>query len=83
MAENGIPKISSMSLEEPEECDTQGLKAALEKSIEGLQLIDVDRKTQEIGLCSDGAPVNFALYKLLKNDIGGHYLHNMVPRTFG
>ena len=40
---------------------------------------EFDRKTREIGMCSDGAKVNFSLYELLKIDIGEHYLHVWCP----
>ena len=36
---------------------------------------EFDRKTRKISMCSDGAEVNFSFNKLLKPDIGEHYLY--------
>ena len=57
-----------MSLEEVEDADTEGLKVALEKSLEKLSLTK-ERKLQEIGMCTDGAPVNVRMYELVKKRI--------------
>ena len=39
-----------------------------------------DRKSKEVGVCSDGANVNAAAYNLAKEDLGEHYLFNtLIP----
>ena len=64
----GKPEVSLISLEEPVEGDTNGLRDALNSSISGLKLNEeFDRKKREIGMCSDGAMVNFSLYELSKD----------------
>ena len=67
-----------MSLEEPKDADAEGLKLALENSIEKLELT-IDRSEHEIGICSDGAAVNPALYRKVKAEIGDHYIHVWCP----
>ena len=77
---NGKPEVSLISLEDPVEGDTNGLRDALNSSISGLKLNEeFDRKKREIGMCSDGATVNFLLYELSKTDIGEYYLHVWCP----
>ena len=56
-APSGTPKFSIMSLEEVKDADAEGLKVALEKSLEKLSLTK-ERKLQEIGMCTDGTPAN-------------------------
>ena len=70
-APSGIPKFSVMSLEEVEDVDAEGLKVALEKSLEKLSLTK-ERKLQEIGMCTDGAPVNVRMHELVKEELGDH-----------
>ena len=67
-----------MSLEEPEDADASGLKVALETSIEKLDL-QINRKEHEIGLCSDGAAVNLALFRKVKAEMGDHYTQVWCP----
>ena len=67
-----------MSLEEPEDADAEGLKKALEDSVKNMERT-VDRKGHEIGLCSDGAAVNMALFEKVKADIGDHYVQVWCP----
>ena len=66
-----------MSLEQPEECDAPGIKAAVENSISKMKF-DFPRKKKEIEMCSDGAEVNNAVYNQLKNlgiNILGCFVH--------
>ena len=80
IAPKGKPEVSLISLEEPIEGDTNGLRDVLNRSISGLNLNEeFNRKTREIVMCSDGAKVNFSHYELLKTDLGGHYLHIWCP----
>lgn len=72
-ASEGIPKFSIMSLEEPEDANTDGLKTSMEHSFEKLEL-SVKRAEHEIGLGCDGASVNKALHDLLKAEFRYHYL---------
>ena len=70
-----------MSLEEVEDADAEGLKVALEKSLEKSSLTK-DRKFQEIGMCTDGAPVNVhihGLVKLVKDELGNHHQLILCP----
>ena len=63
-----------MSLEEPENTDADGLKLALEQSFEKLELT-INRSEHEIGICSDGAAVNPAMFAKVKIEVGDHYIH--------
>ena len=74
----GIPKFSIMSLEGPENANAEGLKVSMEHSFEKLEL-SVTRAEHEIGLGSDGASVNMALYNLFKAEFGDHYLQVWCP----
>ena len=56
-ATTGVPKLSVMSLEEVADSNAEGLKRAFEHSIGKLNLT-VRREDKELGLCTDGAPVN-------------------------
>lgn len=75
---NGEPKFQVMSLEEPEEANAIGLKAAFDNSISKMNFA-FERKTKEVGMCSDGAAVNVALYNLVKPTMGEHYLLILCP----
>lgn len=75
---DGVPDYCLMSLEEPESTNAAGLQQALENSVLKLE-VNFDRNEREIGMCSDGAAVNFALYNLLLEEIGEHYLHTWCP----
>ena len=71
-APSGIPKFSIMSLEEVEDADTEGLKVALEKSLEKLSLTK-ERKLQEMGIRTDGAPMNVRMHESVKEKLGKHH----------
>ena len=75
---NGKPKFDIMSLEEPEEGNAPGLKVAMEHSHAKMQF-SFDRATKEIGMCSDAAAVNVALHKLVKEELGPHYMLMLCP----
>ena len=77
-ASNGKPNFSVLSLEEIEEADAEGLKNALKKSITKSK-ITVDRRDHEIGMCTDGAPVNIAMHSLVMNDVGEHLMLILCP----
>ena len=53
MCVDGQPTFNVMSLEEPEECNAEGIKAAMENSISKMNF-NFERKDKEIGMCSDG-----------------------------
>ena len=59
--------FSVMNLEEVKDADAEGLKVALQMSLEKLSLTK-ERKLQEIGMCTDGAPVNVRMHELVKED---------------
>ena len=67
-----------MSLEEVEDADAEGLKVALEKSLEKLALTK-ERKLQEIGMCTDGAPMNVRMHELVKEELGDHHQLILCP----
>ena len=53
----GAPKYEVMSLEEPQGGNAAGLKEAFDSSVSKMNF-NFQRKTKEIGICSDGAAVN-------------------------
>ena len=61
------------SLEESEECNAKGIKVALENSVSKVNF-KFECRDKEIGMCSDGALVNGAVYNLLVEEFGDHYL---------
>ena len=67
-----------MSLEEPEETNAQGLKKAMDNSLKKME-IETTRSQKEMGMCTDGAPVNVAMHRLVKEEIGEHYLLILCP----
>ena len=77
-AAEGYPKYTVMSLEEPENAHAEGLKRAMENSFEKLNLIP-PRKNKELGMCTDVASVNVALHRLVKEEMGEHYLLGLCP----
>lgn len=77
-ASQGTPKFTVMSLEEPEDTNAEGLKKAMEASVTKLNLT-CRRSDKEIGMCTDGASVNVKMHRLVKADIGEHYLLVLCP----
>ena len=57
----GKPTFNVMSLEEPDECNADGINEALKNSFNKLNF-NFERKNKEIGMRSDGAAVNHAVY---------------------
>ena len=57
--EKGKPTLDVMSLEEVKDSSAPSLKATLEESI-GKMSFTFDRKSKEVGMCSDGTNVNVA-----------------------
>ena len=56
----------------------EGLKVALQKSLEKLSLTK-ERKLQEICMCTDGAPVNVRMHELVKEEFGDHHQLILCP----
>ena len=73
----GAPK-NEEPLEEPQEGNVAGLKEAFDSSVLKMNF-NFQRKTKEIGMCSDGAAVNTALYRLIKQEMDEHYLLVLCP----
>ena len=76
--EDGLPQFNVMPLEEPKECDAPGIKVAKENSVSKMEFL-FQWKSKEIGMCSDGAAVNCAVYNLLHKEMGDHYLLMICP----
>lgn len=76
--ELGQPTFNVISLEEPEECNAQGIKQAMENSLSKMNF-NFQRKDKEIGMGSDGASVNRAVYNLLVEEFGDHYPLMLCP----
>ena len=70
--------FSIMNLEEVKDADVEGLKVALQKSLEKLSLTK-ERKLQEICMCTDGAPVNVRMHELVKEELGDHHQLILCP----
>ena len=75
---DGQPTFNVMSLEEPEECNAEGIKVAMENSISKMNF-NFECRDKEIGMCSDDALVNGAVYNLLVEEFGDHYLSIFCP----
>ena len=65
-----------MSLEEPDECNADGINEAMKNSF---NKFNFERKNKEIGMCSDGAAVNCAVYNQLVDELGPQYLSMFCP----
>ena len=62
-----------MSLEEPDECNVDSINKAMKNSFNKLNF-NFERKNKEIGMRSDGAAVNRAVYNQLIDELGPQYL---------
>ena len=62
-----------MSLEEPKECNTEGIKESMDNAVSKMKF-NFKRSEKEIGMCSDGAMVNRLVYNLLHDEFGEQYL---------
>ena len=67
--QEGVPKYQVMSLEEPSEANSAGLKEALSNSVNKMGF-NFSRNDKEIGMCTDSAAVNRALHRLLLGEFG-------------
>ena len=71
----GKVKFRTMSLEEPKNTDAVGLKKALHNSFLKLNLeLEISN-----AMDTDGPPVNIAMYKLVRQDMGDHLLLTLCP----
>ena len=78
LAPEGKVKFRTMSLEEPENTNAVWLKKALNNSFQKLNL-EIEISNAMIGMCTDRAPVNIAMYKLVKQNMGDHLLLTLCP----
>ena len=69
----GKPIFHVMSLEEPEECNAEGIKESMDNAVSKMKF-NFKRSEKEIGMCSDGAMVNRSVYNLLRDEFGEQYL---------
>ena len=69
----GKPTFHVMSLEEPEECNTEGIKESMDNAVSKMKF-NFKQSEKEIGMCSDGAMVNHSVYNLLHDESGEQYL---------
>ena len=67
-----------MCLEVVKDANPEDLKVVLEKSVCKLNLT-TERKLQEIGMCSDCAPVNVHLHEMVKAELGDHHQLTLCP----
>ena len=65
-------------MEEPQEGNSAGLREAFDSSVSKMNF-NFQRKTKKIHMCSDGAAVNTALYRLVKQEMSEHYLLVLCP----
>ena len=77
-ASSNRQKFSILSLKAIEKANTESLKEALGKSIEKVE-ITINHSDKEIGMCTDGAPVKVKMHRLVKEDIGEHYMLILCP----
>ena len=75
---DGQPTFKVMLLEEPEECNAEGIKVAMENSVSKMNF-NFECRDKEMGMCSDGALVDSAVYNLLVEEFGDHYLGIFCP----
>ena len=62
-----------MSIEEPDECNTEGIKESMDNAVSKMKF-NFKWPEKEIGMCSDGAMVNCSVYNLLRDEFGEQYL---------
>ena len=67
-----------MSLEEPEECNTERIKESMDNAVSKMKF-NFKWSEKEIGMCSDIAMVNRLVYNLLRDEFGEHYLCILCP----
>ena len=61
-----------MSLEEPEECNAEGIKESMENAVTRMKF-NFKWSEKEIGMCSDGTMVSCLVYNLLLDEFGEQY----------
>ena len=76
-APTGVPNFAVLSVEEVAEADHEGLKAAL-GSMEKVD-ITINRSDKETGMCSNGVWINIAMHRVVKEQIGNHYMLVLCP----
>ena len=69
----GKPTFNVMPLEEPDECNADGINEAMKNPFNKLNF-NFECKNKEIGMCSNGAAVNHAVYNQLVDELGPQYL---------
>lgn len=78
----GRPVFHVLGLEVVEEGDSKGIAKAIESAVSKANF-NFERRDKEIGLCTDGAPVNTAAANLIRHDLGvendDDYLHTLCP----
>ena len=74
----GKPIFHVMSLEEPEECNAEGIKESMDNAVSKMKF-NFKRSEKEIGMCSDGTIVNRLVYNLLCDEFGEQYLCILCP----
>ena len=74
----GKPTFNVMSSEEPDECNADDINEAMKNSFNKLNF-NFECKNKEIGVCSDGAAVNRAVYNQLIDELGPQYLSMFCP----
>ena len=62
-----------MSLEEPDECNADGINKSMKNSFNKLNF-NFEHKNKEIGMCSDEAAENHAVYNQLVDELRPQYL---------
>ena len=67
-----------MSLEQLEECNAEGIKESMDNAVSKMKF-NFKWSEKEIGMCSDGAMVNFSVYNLLQDEFGEQYLCILCP----
>ena len=76
--QNGLPKVNVLRLVEPEEGDQHGIKKAIDSAVSSASF-SFQRAERESGICTDAAAVNSAAYRLMREELGDHYLLMLCP----
>ena len=69
--DNGKARFDVLALEQPDDADANGLKNSLDSAL-SKENFTFKQKHREIGLGSDGANTNKALYHIRKEEVGDH-----------
>ena len=77
-APTGVPKFAVLSVEEVVEADHEGLGSF--RMFRGKRpFITINRSDKKIGMSSDGARVNIAMHRVVKEQIGHHNMLVLCP----